>query len=169
MSLITPDGVSLRPYLPSDLSEIAALINNSIMELGAEDYNSDQCAAWANSLTDEAKLGSSLAQNVTLLALKNDEICGIIALKNNTQIDLLFTDPHHARQGIATFLIGAVEMLSTGRKATQLTVDAPDPALSLFTTLSFTPMQRNTVTVNGEWLSNTTMHKLLNSKLVTTQ
>jgi putative acetyltransferase len=169
MSLITPDGVSLRPFLPNDTAAICELINTSIMELSCDDYNQDQCTAWANSLSDEKKLATRLADNVTLLALKNDIICGFITLKDNTQIDLLFTAPHFAKHGIATFLCGAIEMLSTGRKATKLTVDASDTALSLFITLKFTPMQRNTVTINGQWISNTTMHKQLNSQTVTTQ
>ena len=46
-----------------------------------------------------------------------------------------------------------------GRK--RLTVDASDTAEPLFRKRGYTPKQRNTVTLNGEWLANTTMQKTL--------
>ena len=42
-----------------------------------------------------------------------------------------------------------------------LTVDASDTAEPFFKKRGYVAMQRNTVTVNGEWLANTTMQKTL--------
>jgi putative acetyltransferase len=162
MPLIPPNGVSLRPFLPSDIASISELIQASINELGSEDYSADQCAAWGETLSDEAKLVERLSKSVTLLALHEDEPCGFIALKDNIIIDLIYTAPHFAQKGVATFLCGAIELLATGRKSTKLIVDASDTAVPLFTKLKFTPVQRNTVTINGQWLANTTMQKELN-------
>ncbi len=171
MSLTPPNGVSLRPYLPSDIGSIMELIQASIYELASEDYSSDQCAAWAGMLSDEAILSERLAKSVTLLALHEDEPCGFVALKDNTHIDLVYTAPHFSQKGVATFLCGAIELLATGRKSTKLIVDASDTAIPLFTKLKYTPVQRNTVTINGQWLGNTTMQKELNpnSAPITTQ
>jgi putative acetyltransferase len=162
MSLVPPNGVSLRPFLPSDIASLVELIQASIYELASEDYSSDQCTAWCETLSDEAKLAERLSKSVTLLALHEDEPCGFIALKDNTTIDLIYTAPHFAQKGVATFLCGAIELLATGRKSTKLIVDASDTAIPLFTKLKFTPVQRNTVTINGQWLANTTMQKELN-------
>ena len=40
-------------------------------------------------------------------------------------------------------------------------MDASDTALPFFTGRGYEPVQRNTVTLNGEWLANTTMEKKL--------
>ena len=51
--------------------------------------------------------------------------------------------------------------MAGARGAKALTVDASDTAEPLFRKRGYTPKQRNTVTVNGEWLANTTMQKTL--------
>ena len=38
-------------------------------------------------------------------------------------------------------------------------VDASDSARDFFAKRGYVAQQRNTVTINGEWLANTTMHK----------
>ncbi len=161
MSLIPPNGVSLRPYLPSDTGQLHRLVKASILETASEDYSQDQCLAWIESFGGQAEFVEKLARNVTLLAICDDEPSGFISLKDNTQIDMLYTAPQFAGKGIATFLCNAIELLAAGRKSSKLIVDASDTAISLFTALKFQPVRRNTVTINGQWLANTTMQKEL--------
>jgi putative acetyltransferase len=66
-----------------------------------------------------------------------------------------------AGQGVASMLIEALEKLAGGRGAKSLTVDASDNAEGFFLKRGYIGKQRNTVTVNGEWLANTTMQKTL--------
>ena len=47
------------------------------------------------------------------------------------------------------------------RGAKSLTVDASDNASEFFVKRGYVGKQRNTVTVGGEWLANTTMEKTL--------
>jgi putative acetyltransferase len=58
-------------------------------------------------------------------------------------------------------LCDALEKLAGGRGAKSLTVDASDNAQEFFTKRGYVGKQRNTVTVGGEWLANTTMQKTL--------
>ena len=62
---------------------------------------------------------------------------------------------------IAAMLIDALEKLAGGRGATKLTVDASDTASDFFRKRGYVAQQRNSITVNGEWLANTTMQKTL--------
>ena len=55
----------------------------------------------------------------------------------------------------------ALEKLAGGRGAKSLTVDASDNAQEFFAKRGYVAKQRNTVTINGEWLANTTMQKTL--------
>jgi putative acetyltransferase len=72
---------------------------------------------------------------------------------------MLYVHPAVVGQGVATMLVDALEKLAGGRGATSLTVDASDTAQGFFAKRGYSPKQRNTVTVNGEWLANTTMQK----------
>ena len=69
--------------------------------------------------------------------------------------------PSAAGQGVASMLCDALEKLAGGRGAKSLTVDASDNAQEFFAKRGYVAKQRNTVTVNGEWLANTTMQKTL--------
>ena len=58
-------------------------------------------------------------------------------------------------------LVDALEKLAGSRGAKSLTVDASDTAQGFFAKHGYTAQQRNSVTVNDEWLANTTMKKTL--------
>jgi putative acetyltransferase len=58
-------------------------------------------------------------------------------------------------------LCDALEKLAGARGAKNLMVDASDNATEFFLKRGYVAMQRNTVTINGEWLANTTMQKTL--------
>jgi putative acetyltransferase len=74
---------------------------------------------------------------------------------------MLYVHPSAVGQGVASMLCEALEKLAGGRGAKSLTVDASDNAQEFFLKRGYVGKQRNTVTVNGEWLANTTMQKTL--------
>src|SRR6266853_1731379 len=84
-----------------------------------------------------------------------------IVLKGADYIDMLYVHPGAAGQGVGSMLCEALEKLAGGRGAKALTVDASDNAEGFFAKRGYVAKQRNTVTVNGEWLANTTMQKTL--------
>jgi putative acetyltransferase len=86
---------------------------------------------------------------------------GFASLKGADRIDMLYVHPSVAGQGVGTMLCEALEKLAGGRGTKSLSVDASDNALEFFTRRGYLAKQRNSVTVNGEWLANTTMQKSL--------
>jgi putative acetyltransferase len=66
-----------------------------------------------------------------------------------------------AGQGVASVLCDALEKLAGARGAQNLTVDASDNAQAFFAKRGYVAKQRNSVTLGGEWLANTTMQKSL--------
>jgi putative acetyltransferase len=152
---------ALRPFLPSDVPMLAAIFVAGIGELTGDDYSEAQQEAWAAVADDEAEFGKKLADCLTLIATIQNSPVGFASLKGADHIEMLFVHPGAAGQGVATMLVDALEKLAGARGATKLTVDASDTAEPLFSKRGYVPMQRNTVTVNGEWLANTTMQKAL--------
>jgi putative acetyltransferase len=152
---------ALRPYLADDIPLLAAIFAASIQELTGDDYNEAQQEAWAAMADDEAQFGKKLASELTLIATLQGSPVGFAALKGNDDIDMLYVHPGVAGQGVGTLLCDALERLAGGRGAKSLRVDASDNALAFFTKRGYVATQRNTVTVNGEWLANTTMQKSL--------
>jgi putative acetyltransferase len=152
---------ALRPFLATDTPVLAAIFASAIEELTGEDYNEAQQQAWASAADDEEKFGKRLASELTLIATLQNSPVGFAALKGADHIDMLYVHPSAVGQGVASMLIEALEKLAGGRGAKSLTVDASDNAEGFFLKRGYVGKQRNTVTVNGEWLANTTMQKTL--------
>jgi putative acetyltransferase len=151
---------ALRPYLAEDLPVIVQIFTAAIEELAAEDYGEAQLAAWA-AQADEGAVATRLAGQLTLVATLEHSPVGFASLRGNEAIDMLYVHPGAARQGVATMLVDALEKLAAARGAERLSVDASDTAAPLFEKRGYTPERRNTVAVGGEWLGNTSMHKVL--------
>ncbi len=154
---------ALRPYLAADTPILAAIFVAAIEQLTGDDYSEAQQEAWASAADDEATFGARLAGELTLIATLQNSPVGFAALKGADHIDMLYVHPSVAGQGVASMLCDALEKLAFGRGATKLTVDASDNALDFFKKRGYVAQQRNTVTVQGEWLANTTMQKTLDS------
>ena len=152
---------ALRPFLPADTPVLAAIFTAAIEELTGDDYSSDQQEAWAAVADDEEAFGKKLADELTLIATLRNAPVGFASLKGKDHVDMLYVHPSAAGQGVASALLDALEKLAGGRGAKNLTVDASDNAQEFFKKRGYVAKQRNSVTVNGEWLANTTMQKTL--------
>jgi putative acetyltransferase len=152
---------ALRPYLAADTPMLAAIFAAAIEGLTGDDYTSEQQEAWASVADDEEAFGKKLAGELTLIATLGNAPVGFASLKGKDHIDMLYVHPGAAGQGVASVLCDALERLAGSRGAAKLTVDASDNAQDFFRKRGYVATQRNTVTVNGEWLANTTMQKTL--------
>jgi putative acetyltransferase len=152
---------ALRPFLAADTPVLAAIFVAAIEELAGEDYSEAQQEAWASVADDEEQFGKRLASELTLIATLQNSPVGFASLKGADHIDMLYVHPSAAGQGVASMLCDALEKLAGARGAKALTVDASDNAQALFAKRGYVAKQRNTVTLNGEWLANTTMQKNL--------
>src|SRR6202040_1311885 len=152
---------ALRPFLSEDTPVLAAIFAASVEELTGDDYSEAQQEAWASAVDDEQEFGKRLASELTLVATLQNSPVGFAALKGADHIDMLYVHPSAVGQGVASMLCDALEKLAGGRGAKSLTVDASDNAQGFFLKRGYVGKQRNTVTVNGEWLANTTMQKAL--------
>ena len=160
MALALPKP-ALRPFLAEDIPVLAAIFAVAIEELTGDDYNEAQQEAWASAADDEEQFGRRLGSELTLIATLQNSPVGFASLKGADHIDMLYVHPGAAGQGVASMLCEALEKLAGGRGAKALTVDASDNAQEFFSKRGYVAKQRNTVTINGEWLANTTMHKVL--------
>jgi putative acetyltransferase len=152
---------ALRPFLAADTPMLAAIFVASIQELTGDDYSEAQQEAWVAAADDEEQFGKKLASELTLIATMQNAPVGFASLKGPDHIDMLYVHPSAVGQGVASMLCDALEKLAGARGAKSLTVDVSDNAQEFFLKRGYIAKQRNTVTMNGEWLANTTMQKTL--------
>ena len=151
---------SLRPFLAADTPVLAAIFVASIQELTGDDYSDSQQEAWA-AAADGEQFGKKLAGELTLIATLQNSPVGFASLKGADHIEMLYVHPSVVGQGVGAMLCDALEKLAGARGAKSLTADVSDNAQEFFQKRGYVAKQRNTVTINGEWLANTTMQKTL--------
>ena len=154
-------AVALRPVLPSDGPELAAIFRAAIADTACKDYSPAQCDAWISEADDEAVFSKRLLDQLTLLATLNGQTIGFASLRDNAHLDMLYVQPRVGRCGIATALVDALETLAASRGTALMTTDASDTAHDFFVHRGYVAMRRNTVEMAGEWLGNTSMEKKL--------
>ena len=152
---------ALRPFLPEDAPLLAEILREAIAELTADDYSEAQREAWASAAEDEKAFGRKLAVQLTLVATMQGSPVGFASLAGQDKIDMLYVHPAAAGQGVAAMLIDALEKLAGNRGAARLSVDSSDTARGFFEKRGYVAQQRNSVSLAGEWLANTTLHKQL--------
>ena len=152
---------ALRPFLPADTPVLAAIFVAAIQELTGDDYGEAQQEAWASAADDEEQFGNKLAGELALIATLQNSPVGFASLKGVDHVEMLYVHPSAAGQGVGAMLCDALEKLAAARGAKILTVDVSDNAQDFFQKRGYVGKQRNTVTINGEWLANTTMQKTL--------
>ena len=155
------DAFPLRPFLPGDTMALRELFAQSIEELTQDDYDEDQRAAWASAAEDANAFAQRLAQSLTLVVQVEGEYLGFGSLKDNKTIDMLFVHPYYAGEGVGAALLSAFEKIAAARGAEALSVDASDTAQEFFERQGYGATQRNSVPLDDQWLSNTTMIKQL--------
>jgi putative acetyltransferase len=155
------EKLAMRPLLPADVPLLAEIFRASIAELTAEDYGEAQRQAWASAADDEEEFGARLGGELTLVATFDGAAVGFAALADNARIDMLYVHPAAAGQGAGAMLCDALEKLAAARGTRELTVEASDSARGFFEKRGFVARTRNTASLAGEWLANTTMSKSL--------
>ena len=156
--------LGMRPFLPADAPLLAEIFRASIEGLTGDDYDETQQQAWASMAADEAAFGARLADALTLLGTIEGSAVGFASLAGPDRLDMLYVHPAAAGHGVGTMLLDALERLAAARGAARLTADVSDSAQDFFRRRGFSPRQRNSVPLGGEWLANTTMEKQLAAK-----
>jgi putative acetyltransferase len=155
------DDYPLRPFLPADTMALRDLFAQSIEELTADDYDENQRLAWAASAEDAAAFRARLGGMLTLVVQLDGEYLGFGSLKENKAVDMLYVHPDFAGEGVGTALADALEKIAAARGAEAVTADVSDTAVSFFERRGYVGAQRNSIPLDDQWLSNTTMIKRL--------
>ena len=161
MSATANPQFALRPFLPADAPILAEIFRAAVTDLTGDDYSEAQQEAWASAAEDVAEFGGDLAKQLTLVATMTGSPVGFAALEGKDKIGMLYVHPAVAGQGVGRMLVDALEKLAGARGTEKLKVDASDTARGFFEKRGYVAQQRNSVSLAGEWLANTTLQKQL--------
>lgn len=156
-----PTTFHLRPYQPADMPAVVTLFQASVSQLTASHYDSAQRQAWAPAAIDRSAWQTRLTELELLIAEDGYTIAGFIGFSRNGHIDLLYTAPGYARQGVASALYTAAEQQLRAAGASELYTEASLVAEGFFARQGFSVQQAQTVTRGAVTLPRMLMRKTL--------
>jgi putative acetyltransferase len=148
-----------RSYETSDLERVIEVYRASIHSLAAPFYTAEQLEAWAPQKTDAGRWQERLAKVHTIVAEHEGTIAGFASYELNGHLDLLFTHPSFARQGIATRLYGRVESAMIAAGVSRAFTEASLAARPFFERCGFEVDHEELVECRGAQLRRYAMHK----------
>jgi putative acetyltransferase len=148
-----------------DVGAIAALFTASVHELAAAHYDAAQRTAWAPQPPDLGHWRERLANLQTLVAECGSRMAGFISYAPDGHIDLLFTSPAYARQGIATLLYHRAELALCESGVRHLFTEASLVARPFFERQGFRVTQEQLVDLRGAQFRRFAMSKLLGAAI----
>ena len=152
---------TLRGYHAQDLQALVELFSASVHQLAAEDYEQTQRQAWAPAHADMPGWQTRLAAMELLIAEDSRQLAGFIGFTSDGHIDLLFTAPRYARQGVAAMLYAAAQTRIEAAGATSVFTEASLTARPFFGRQGFSVEQAQTVVRGAVTLQRFAMRKPL--------
>ena len=152
-------SVHHRSYQSSDFDHVLAVFHASIHSLAAPFYNAEQLAAWAPDEMDVARWQQRLASLHTIVAEHDGVMAGFVSYEDNGHLDLLFTHPDFARQGVATRLYKQAEAAMLVAGASRVFTEASLAARAFFESCGFEIDHEEVVECRGLPLRRFSMQK----------
>ncbi|MFC4258858.1 GNAT family N-acetyltransferase [Marinobacter lacisalsi] len=156
------NNIRIRKYQIQDLSPLVRVFTESVHELTATAYDETQRYAWASRMPHLDSWQQRLESLETLVAEDGDELAGFISYDHDGHIDLIFTAPNYARQGIASSLYREAEQNLTTHGVSELYTEASVVARPFFESHGFKAIEEQRETIRGNHLLRYLMRKSLN-------
>ena len=144
-----------------DVAEMAQIFRNAIRITAADAHSPAQLAAWAKIVEDEEAFAGRLSEGWVRIAVDDEGIVGFAKIDMPGHIDMLYTAPRAARQGVATLLMDDMLTLGEAMGAAALTADASHVARALFVHFGFVETSPEIVEHHGENFIRHTMQRTM--------
>lgn len=130
---------TIRMAYEDEWQDAMALAWKTFMKYEADDYTIEGIKSFEDFITDETLHKMFLRGNYQMfVALEQEKIVGIITLRNESHISLLFVDEKYHRKGIGKSLIRCLaEYAATELGVFRLTVNAAPYGVEFYHKLGF--------------------------------
>lgn len=144
------ETLSYRPMRPDEAADLAAFALKVFTEFVAPQYASEGVAEFKKFIAPDLMAERRAAGNVVWVAARGSQTVGVIEMRENRHIALLFVDASRQRQGVAAELIRRAVAVCRERAPDlhTITVNASPNAVAAYRNLGFQPAGEEQ-TVNG--------------------
>lgn len=153
--------MNIRKATLSDLPAMKLLFVDTIESVCKADYNEVQIKEWTSSVNNLKRWTDVVENQLVLLSIIDEKITGFGTLKNGDYIDFFYIHKDFQRQGIAGFLLTALEKEAQKFNTKQITSDISITAKVFFKKNGYVVEREQHNERNGVVLVNYKMKKQL--------
>ena len=99
------EPIVYRPMEPADADAVSRLILDSFNDFIATEYSDDGRAEFMRHVQPDALVERSRSNHIVLVAMAGERPAGVIELRGNHHVSLLFVDRRSQRHGVARELL----------------------------------------------------------------
>ena len=139
MESIDNSKITIRPAKPEEWDNAMELAFRVFLKYESKDYGKEGTQAFAEFVTDPMlKKAFDSGYYVVFLAFIDNELVGMIGIRNGNHISLLFVEGVHHNQGIGRKLIDkAASYLKSNTEFSKMTVNSAPVAKDFYHKLGF--------------------------------
>lgn len=155
----------VRAYRKADAPRLEEIFRRAVREIGPDFYTAEQVAAWSGARVTAEGIDRRYGDGrATFLAVdRADRAIAFSDLERDGHVDMLYCDPGHARQGVASALLAAVEAEARARGISRLHTEASEAARPVFAKAGYQTRHRRELDIDGVTIHNWAMEKLIGS------
>jgi putative acetyltransferase len=127
----------MRAYRNDDVEAAVSCFGQSVREIGARYYSSEQIAAWAPDPPDMENWAKRLRTGGVFVADVNGAIAAFVRVEDNGFVDLLYVHPDYERRGVGRELLEVACAWAMSHGARRLESDVSIAARPLFEAMGF--------------------------------
>lgn len=150
----------IRKASISDLEQLQKVFVASIDGLASDHYSEEQRRVWKTTIEDKERWLNNIQRQYFMVVEIDEQVIGFASLDAG-YVDFLYVHPSHARKGVASQLMAALEAQATNNGIGELTSDVSEAARPFFERLHFLCVHKNTIEIAGVVLHNHRMRKSL--------
>ena len=134
----------IRKIIPEEVNDALALALDVFMQFEAPDYRPEGVAAFKRDIIENETFITDCKKGVCPIyaAFDDNEIIGIIGMRSNTHINLVFVKKEYHRQGVATaifrFLLN--DILNENPDLNEITLNSSPYGKPFYLHIGFVPL-----------------------------
>lgn len=152
----------IRQAIEKDMQGILACFEYSIRGSCNNDYSPQQINVWVSGSSNSTRWKKALGEQFFLVAEEDGMIAAFGSLTDSGWIDFLFVHPDWQGVRLAKQILSLLISEARNREQKLIQTYASITAKPFFKSQGFLAVQENQVDINGVFLTNYTMQKILN-------
>jgi len=162
LSLISRQKMTIRPYQPEDVQDLANIYYHTIHKVNTQDYSREQLQVWAPQTSLQTdRWAQKFAKTKPFVAIAENQVVGFAEFEPNGHIDCFYCHHEWIGRGVGSLLMKHIHKKANELGIARIFAEVSITAKPFFERYGFVTVTEQSVVKDGIELTNYKMEKNL--------